>query len=364
MSVTNDDALQSLQALNAWLDAQDARAAGRSAAGALIGAMKAAPDDVVAALIARASNLHKEKHGKSPIGEAAKNGRLEALKALVAGGCDVNAVSTKPADKQKGDGYRPLLLAIQYGHDDCAEWLLENGAEHTFETTRKRTPLEYAESLGRAAVVKLLVKKKAGRTDPEELDLKAAARRGLLSRVEELIAEADEGLLSPTVAREAMWAALDAHQAETVEALLPHCLTRGKANVLSAAARSGRSALVKVALEAELEVDETRHGLLDLVVNNLVWERRDDALAALKRLLKAGANVNRRGHLEMTPVMNAARVGWLEACQALVDAGADVNAKDNKQWRLRNWAAFEYKGRDKTQVCALAEQVMAAAEPE
>jgi ankyrin repeat protein len=65
---------------------------------------------------------------------AARSGFTEAVKALVAGGADVNQISA-------GDKTSPLLIAAINGHFDLAKWLLEQGADPDAAAENGVTPL-------------------------------------------------------------------------------------------------------------------------------------------------------------------------------------------------------------------------------
>jgi ankyrin repeat protein len=65
---------------------------------------------------------------------AARSGFADAVKALVAGGADVNQVS-------KGDRTSPLLIATINGHFDLAKWLLDQGADPDAASENGVTPL-------------------------------------------------------------------------------------------------------------------------------------------------------------------------------------------------------------------------------
>ena len=72
--------------------------------------------------------------GHSALILAARGGFMEAVKALVAGGADINQIS-------EGDKTSPLLIAAINGHFDLAKWLLDQGADPNAAADNGVTPL-------------------------------------------------------------------------------------------------------------------------------------------------------------------------------------------------------------------------------
>ncbi len=72
--------------------------------------------------------------GLSPLHLAARQGQLEAVKALVEAGADVNQPGA-------GDRVTPMLIAIINGHYDVAKYLLETGADPNLAQDNGVTPL-------------------------------------------------------------------------------------------------------------------------------------------------------------------------------------------------------------------------------
>lgn len=65
---------------------------------------------------------------------AARDGHMEAIRTLLAGGADVNQVSP-------GDNTSPMLMAIINGHNDAAKLLLDHGADPNLASTSELAPL-------------------------------------------------------------------------------------------------------------------------------------------------------------------------------------------------------------------------------
>jgi ankyrin repeat protein len=82
----------------------------------------------------RYNELIGRQGGLTALHFAARQGNVNTVKALLAGGAHVNLVSP-------GDGTSPLLIAIINGHFDLATYLLEQGADPTLASSAGATPL-------------------------------------------------------------------------------------------------------------------------------------------------------------------------------------------------------------------------------
>ena len=60
----------------------------------------------------------------------------------------------------------------------------------------------------------------------------------------------------------------------------------------------------------------------------------------VRALLEKGAEVNAKGNTGRTALMEAALEGYTETVRTLLEKGAEVNAKDNAGWTPLFWAAF------------------------
>ena len=79
------------------------------------------------------AELVGKQGGLTPLLFASRQGHTASVKALLAGGSDINATSA--------DGTTPLLIATINGHFDLAKYLLESGADPTIASEAGGTPL-------------------------------------------------------------------------------------------------------------------------------------------------------------------------------------------------------------------------------
>ncbi|XP_015240848.1 PREDICTED: ankyrin repeat and SOCS box protein 11-like [Cyprinodon variegatus] len=184
---------------------------------------------------------------RTPLHDAAYQGRLLNLMELIAQGFQVNTLTM--------DGVSPLHEACLGGHHACAKFLLENGANAQAVSTDGATPLFNSCSSGSAACVRLLLQHGASiHTTPQLASpLHQAAKKGHRECMELLLscgAQIDVEL--PNVGTP-LYAACRAPSAQCVELLLhsgadvgPGC---GQDSPLHAAVRAGEANIVELLLE-------------------------------------------------------------------------------------------------------------------
>lgn len=90
-----------------------------------------------------------ETQPQVPIHDAALSGNLEAVKAHIENGADLNAT-----DQQ---GHTPLMLASFNGHTAVVKTLIENGADINIADNKRLTPLHFAASGAFPETVELLL---------------------------------------------------------------------------------------------------------------------------------------------------------------------------------------------------------------
>ena len=125
----------------------------------------------------------KDRHGHTPLMDAAKSGDIEAVKDLLKRGADVDALSEKEKtalhysaanghvevvkllleygamiNARDRDGHTPLMLASIYGCNHTVQALLVNGADIHVRTKAGNTALVYAENNSHPITLALLKK--------------------------------------------------------------------------------------------------------------------------------------------------------------------------------------------------------------
>jgi ankyrin repeat protein len=248
---------------------------------------------------------------------ASREGCVECVKALVAGGVDLNM--------QDPQGVTALIMATQNLHFDTAAVLIKAGADVNRWDLWGRTPLYMTVDVntlphgGRADlpslddttgldVIRMLLE--AGANPNLQLKLFPPYRnqgndRGL------------DGML--TIGSTPLLRAAKALDAPAVRLLVDHGAkldlpnNRGITPIMAAAGMGSTDADTRGYYTAE----DTAQRSVD----------------TLKILLDAGADVNSKSPQGLTPLHEAARWGWNAAVQFLVDRGADLNAKSGTEGR-------------------------------
>ncbi len=88
-----------------------------------------------------------------------------------------------------------------------------------------------------------------------------------------------------------------------------------------------------------LEINKWKGGNIMEDKNMLLAESRNGNTEAVKQLLEAGTDVNAKNNFGDTPLMLAARYGHNETVGLLLESSADINANNNYGWTALMWAA-------------------------
>ena len=223
----------------------------------------------------------------APVADAAMNGDVETVRALLAGGADVNAA--------QGDGMTALHWAAFQDDHTLAQLLLEAEADVAAATrVGAITPLSLAASNGSVAMIEALVAAKASVNIPT------------------------------TTGATPLMAAATSGSVDAVQVLLDH-----NAFVNARETANGQTALMFAAWENRADVirrlvERGAHaGLTSWVVSmNAPRLDNDGNPVPVRRTRVPGANSVMGG---MTALLFAARDGHLEAVRALVESGTNID---------------------------------------
>jgi ankyrin repeat protein len=248
--------------------------------------------------------------------EAAGNGDIDRVRALLEQGADANAA--------QGDGMSVLHHAARSGNATLAELLIEKGANVEAKTRLgDYRPLHVASGSGRSAVVAILLAAGAevnALTTTGAAPLHFAAASGSADTVAALLgAGADVDVREPVWGQTPLMFAAAAGRTEAIEALLE----KGANPALTAT-------VVDVVERDKADRAERRNR------NERISAERDpNAAAKLKEREEAEKRGNEPEPLNyagqvgsqggLTPLLLAAREGHAEAALALLKGGADVN---------------------------------------
>ncbi len=255
----------------------------------------------------------------TPLLYAARDGRLEAAKILVAAGADL-----KIAD---ANGITPLLMAVSNNQMAVARFLIDKGADINVSDWYGRTPLwtavevrnmdvdnsSFENGIDREPVldlIKLLLEKGA---NPNPRTKESIPIRRFMLRTTGTLEWVDFTGQTPFV--RAAWAG----DLTVMRLLLQH---GADAKIPTFA---GTTALMAAAG-------------VNWVVDQTYDEGQKNLLEAVKLCHELGMTVNDVNSMGITALMGAANRGSDEIIEWLVDKGAKLDVKDNEGRTSLNWA--------------------------
>jgi cytohesin len=303
--------------------------------------------------------------GTTPLHLAARRGYEEVAKALLAAGAPVNA-ATKASDRseredlqnQVGWGQTPLHLAAGAGYRAMVELLLAKGADANVVDGPGQTPLSYAVAGHYQPVVQLLVGAHANpNAGSWNLPVTEAAYYGDMPALKLLLASGAASDINTNVTGD-FWQ-------------IPGVIRGSGGNVTPLAAAVSQKHADAVAELIRAKADPNRP---DRDGNRVIFYALQDP-PLLKALLEGGADPNRpdrdgtspllravmheaqpavelllaqkadpnvgRPQYRWTPLHETAQRGSKGIAEALLKAGADVNAKSRNGWTPLHTAVSE-----------------------
>lgn len=269
----------------------------------------------------------KDRHigGFTPLLYAAREGCVECARALVEGGADINLYTR--------DRETPLVLALENQHFDLAKYLITAGAEIDKWDLYGRSPLYTAVDLSTLPT--------GGRPDTPSTDKTTA-----LEVIQLLL---DKGA-NPNLQLKLR----PPYRNVPFDRGGDQVLSTGATALLRASKAGDNLAAMKLLLEHGALVDlPNSEGVTPLMIaagmghsSNPTrgrYQTDDDAVEALKILLKAGADINRRADNGQTAVHAAALKGWNDTIRFLAENGAALDLKDNDGKTPLDYANGNYK---------------------
>ena len=252
--------------------------------------------------------------GPASLADAAMREDTAAVRSLLSQKADVNAT--------QADGSTALLWASHADNSEMVEMLLAAGANPNTANRYSITPLSEACLNGDAAIIEKLLKAGADPNAPHaegETPLMTAARTGNPDAVKALL---DHGAKVNTAEQwrgqtALMWAAAENHP-DVIKLLI----ARG-ANI---DARSSDFDYSKMRPKAgSVGMNWPRGGF-----SPLLFAAREGAVAAMRVLLDAGADINLADPDGTTPLLISIINYHFDAAGLLIERGADLNYADNR----------------------------------
>ncbi len=307
-------------------------------------------------------------NGISAIMYAAGKGQTDIVRLLLKAGANPNLAGTT--------NITPLMCAAMYGRHDAVQMLLAAGAKRDVADDKGNTAYTYAAKF--PAIAQMLAPQTAPQAQPsnasvdEDYNLMVAAQSGDLAAAKKAIAAgANVNAMSGNGLSVIMYAAGKGHT-DIVRLLLKaganiEAKEKNGVTPLMLAANLGHTEAVKALIQAGANANEkSKDGLTALAYakgsNSKNKEEIINLLAPLtmnpvqlfvkgienkdvKLVEKAIANgLDVKGALNQegwTALMIAANRGHIEAIKALIQAGANIEAKDKAGWTPLMYAASE-----------------------
>jgi ankyrin repeat protein len=302
-------------------------------------------------------------HGETALMWAAAQRHPEMMSALIAGGADVNAISTvvkwdrqttaEPREKWLPlGGFSPLMFAAREGCVECAKVLADKGANLNLPDPDGITPMVNAIMNGHYDVAGFLAAKGA---DPNLVD--KTGRAALYAAVDAHTMpasnrpapdESDNDMSSLDLIKSLLAHGADVNAQLKTQQPYRTKVDRGSDTMLTTgttpivrAAKAGDAAVIALLLAKGADPKlATRNGINPVMAAAGLGTKEEDTVGRKKTeketidsidlCLKAGTDVNAVDSRGQTALHGAAQKGWNQVVQYLADHGAKVDVKDKK----------------------------------
>ncbi|TDI23282.1 MAG: ankyrin repeat domain-containing protein [Acidobacteria bacterium] len=244
----------------------------------------------------------------TPLHIASRGGHTRAVTALLDAGANTNAVTTP--------GATPLHFAATAGAADALRALLDHGADaDAREPVWGQTPLMFAAAAARAKALAVL--------------LERGANPHLSGRVVDIAARNDADRADSRRRRERMAATRDGREPEAAADQPKRDAPPATADTPSPEARATAAEAEAAAIEADLQEEPEPLGFADLVgthggLTALLLAARDGHTVAALTLIEGGADINQVSAADGTsPLLIATINGHFDLAMLFLERGAD-----------------------------------------
>ena len=278
--------------------------------------------------ISGSSYIYDEKH--SALSVASKHGHIDIVKLLLTNGVEVSSSNNKNVSA--------LIAACEGGHCEIVGCLLDAGADINIVQRKLGTALRIACKHGHTAVVELLLARGAtinltDRHGATPLITACRANKGdvvalLLKNNADMTVVDCDGCNALTTSCEAgatdaaehlLKAGADANAIVSIDGF--------KGTLFGYACSKDNADLMRLLVKYGALVDETdSKGDTPLI---LMCKLGESGAGTVKVLLELHADINKANYRGRTPLMTASSKGFLPSVEALLDAGATIDASDD-----------------------------------
>lgn len=260
-------------------------------------AANASSETMIEALIKAGANKDAlDLQQQSAVHIAVNNKDEDMVAFLGKMGCNLNL--------KNASGRTPLVIAVDENSVGVTKALLRNGADKTITDSYGKNALDYAKSEKNEVIIKLLEAEKI--EEDSELEKQLALNEKIMLAIKAVDTVAVVDLLD--------------------QGANPHHLNKAGLTPLSYATQI-YGIMAKKMIEKGADVNLLLPGKVNLL--HITCEN-STALDLIDFFVAKGLDVNTPDSLGNTPLMYAAKVGNLAACQKLISLGAKLGAKNYK----------------------------------